>query len=67
MLECGQEVRGCFEAVYDHVLKGVFRRSIVASYSEASVDTIYVQELRGTIRGSVIGKHSQGFLGTSIA
>jgi len=40
MPECGQDVRGCFEAVYDNGLKGVFRRSIAAIYSEAFLDTL---------------------------
>jgi len=35
MPEFGQDARDVFEAVYDHVLKGTFRQSIVASYSEA--------------------------------
>jgi len=66
MPEFGQDARDVFEAVYDHVLKGTFRRSIVASYSEASLDSLQGQALRGTFRGSVIGigKYSQGFLGT---
>lgn len=56
MLECGQDVRGILEAVYDYVLKGVFRRSIVASYTEASLDAVQGQALRSTFRGSVIAK-----------